>query len=121
MPRRPKSQNLCPVDIDEIAEQYIMGRLSPVDALGFEKHLTACRPCAVATEKAEQFVRAMKEAALRSKAKFDVKLQLASSASFIRITPLTLGGAFAEMRFYRTVHETPRASRPPAGRPPFND
>jgi anti-sigma factor RsiW len=52
----------CPIDIDETAEAYIMGRLSPTETLHFENHFMACRRCATAAEEAAWFVRAMKAA-----------------------------------------------------------
>ena len=66
MPSVPTSPDRCPIDIDTTAEAYVMGRLSPTDALHFEKHCLTCRHCAAAAEEAEWFVRAMQVATLRS-------------------------------------------------------
>ena len=53
----------CRKDIDEVAEQYVMGRLPSDEAAHFAYHCLSCRPCAAAAEQAGQYVRAMKGAA----------------------------------------------------------
>jgi Putative zinc-finger len=53
----------CPIDIDEMAEAYIMETLSPAGAWRFEDHYLTCNGCATAVEEAAEYVRAMKGAA----------------------------------------------------------
>jgi hypothetical protein len=38
MPNVPRSADRCPIDIDEIAEAYVIGRLSATDTPDFEDH-----------------------------------------------------------------------------------
>jgi hypothetical protein len=57
------SPDRCPTDIDEIAEAFVMKRLSAAEARQFAVHCITCRRCAVAAEDASAFVRAMKNAA----------------------------------------------------------
>ncbi len=68
MPSVPSSPDTCPIDIDETAEAYVMGRLSPTETLHFEDHYLTCRHCTAAAEEAEWFVHAMKAATQRSRA-----------------------------------------------------
>jgi hypothetical protein len=58
----PKSSD-CPEQPAETAEAYALGHLTPAAALAFRKHYLGCPECAAELQTAEDFVRAMKEAA----------------------------------------------------------
>jgi hypothetical protein len=64
MPNIP-GPDICPTDIDETAEAYIMETLPHPRARHFEDHYITCSGCAAAVEEAGQYVRAMTMASVR--------------------------------------------------------
>jgi hypothetical protein len=59
------SPDQCPANVQQIAEEYCMGNLPPSEATVFEDHyITRCR-CAAVAEEVDQYVRAMRNAAMR--------------------------------------------------------
>ena len=63
--RSAAANGQCPADPDEVAEAFVMERLSPADISAFEEHVRQCDSCARALEDAGRYVRAMKVAAQR--------------------------------------------------------
>ena len=53
----------CPPDRAEIAEAYVLTRLSPADAIAFEEHYIACAACAAVLQETALYIDAMKAAA----------------------------------------------------------
>jgi anti-sigma factor RsiW len=105
----PNSHDACPLDIDEIAEAYVMGRLSPADALQFANHCLTCHQCAAAEEEADSFVRAVKAAGEQFRAESRVKARKAWAARVNHPShPIPRGAFSAQMRFYVTGYEPPR-------------
>jgi hypothetical protein len=90
------NSDTCPIDIGETAEAYIMKRLSTADALRFAIHCLTCRPCAAATEEAENFVRAMKAAAQQFKSD---RPRVCSQATVTNVITVRPGVVRAKMRF----------------------
>jgi hypothetical protein len=64
----PLSPARCPTDPEEVAESYLMGALPPADAAAFEEHYIACSGCAAVVEAADDYVRAMRNAARECRA-----------------------------------------------------
>jgi anti-sigma factor RsiW len=60
----------CPVDLDEVAQGYVLGTLPTEQAVAFEDHYLACDTCATVLYKTVDYVDAMRAAArkLRSEA-----------------------------------------------------
>ena len=52
----------CPPDLEETAEAYVLGTLTPEDAKAFEDHYITCAACAAVVEATEKYVRAMRAA-----------------------------------------------------------
>jgi hypothetical protein len=107
----PSSNNLpriCPVETDETAEAYAMGRLSIADALQFAIHCLTCRQCAAVAEEAKGFVRAMKAATRRLDEGPEDPPRLRSRASLTSVTTTPMGNANVRMRFEVTVCEATR-------------
>jgi anti-sigma factor RsiW len=97
------------VNIDETADAYVMGRLSPADALQFANHCLTCHKCAPEEEEADSFVRDIKGAAKQSLAKFRVTgRKRLSRPSNTQPNPILPGAFSAQMRFYVTGYEPPR-------------
>jgi hypothetical protein len=111
MPTAPKSPDGCPFDINETAEDYVMGWLSPGNALQFEVHCTRCRRCAAAAEDAEQLVTAMKAAAQELMAEPSTSDWRWCPGPLPSINPKPLVGVSAQMRFFVTGYAPPRAGR----------
>ena len=55
----------CPLDLDEVAEAYILGTLSKAEASAFEKHYIGCPECASRLDFMEDFVASFRQAAER--------------------------------------------------------
>jgi hypothetical protein len=55
----------CPIEIDEIAEAYLMGRLAAKETRLFEEHYFGCVACADRLRSIEKYVIAMKTAVAR--------------------------------------------------------
>ena len=53
----------CPVDLEQVAEAYVMGTLPEEQAIAFENHYAACETCATALYKTADYVDAMRAAA----------------------------------------------------------
>ena len=53
----------CPVDLDEVAQGYVMGTLPTEQAVAFEDHYLACDTCATVLYKTVDYVDAMRAAA----------------------------------------------------------
>ncbi len=48
----------CPEEISDLAEQYLLNRLSPEDNCTVEEHLLSCSRCMEILEETEQFLTA---------------------------------------------------------------
>ena len=59
----PEDADQCPVDVEEIAEMYLMGTLPATDAQQFEAHYPGCPKCAEVLDDTGAFIRAMRDAA----------------------------------------------------------
>ena len=57
------SGGTCPVDIEEVAEAYVLGQLSSEESLAFELHVLTCLSCAQTLEDTRAYIRAMTNAA----------------------------------------------------------
>jgi anti-sigma factor RsiW len=55
--------NQCPIDRDETAEAYVLGNLPEAEASSFKHHVATCSDCQAAVRRAEDFVRAIRDAA----------------------------------------------------------
>ena len=53
----------CPVDLDEVAQGYVLGTLPTEQAIAFEGHYLACETCATVLYKTADYVDAMRAAA----------------------------------------------------------
>ena len=53
----------CPSAPDEIAEAYVMGTLTKLQAAAFEDHYVVCNSCATVLENAASYVDVMRTAA----------------------------------------------------------
>ena len=60
-----KPHDRCPVDPDETAERYLMGRLSREDTVAFEDHFVGCTHCSERVQFTQDFVIAVRDAARR--------------------------------------------------------
>lgn len=49
--------------VEEIAEEFVFGRLMPPDSVRYEKHLLGCPECQKAVEQALEFIKLLKRAA----------------------------------------------------------
>jgi anti-sigma factor RsiW len=60
----------CPVDLDEVAQGYVMGTLPTEQAIAFEDHYAACDTCATVLYKTADYADTIRAAArkLRSEA-----------------------------------------------------
>ncbi len=58
-----KALSHCPDSVEDLAEAYCMDSLPPGAARAFEEHCAVCPACATALGDADDFVRAMQEAA----------------------------------------------------------
>jgi anti-sigma factor RsiW len=56
----------CPVDLNGVAEAYVMGTLPRPQAVAFEDHYAACDTCATVLYKTVDFVDAMRAAARKT-------------------------------------------------------
>ena len=56
----------CPVDLDEVAQGYVLGTLPTEQAIAFEDHYAACDTCATVLYKTVDFVDAMRAAARKT-------------------------------------------------------
>lgn len=61
----PRVGEPCPESIEELADLYVLGRLSPHAADPFELHLIGCPSCQQVVEEAELFIWATRNAAKR--------------------------------------------------------
>ena len=52
----------CPIDAEEVAEQYTMGRLSAEDLGRYEQHLLACSLCTDLVRQVRDFIEALRSA-----------------------------------------------------------
>ena len=66
----------CPVDLDEVAQGYLLGALPTEQAIAFEDHYATCEACATVLYKAVDYVDAMRAAAktLRSQPRSYLKM-----------------------------------------------
>jgi hypothetical protein len=85
-----------------------MKRLSTTDALRFAIHCLTCRRCAAATEEAERFVRAMRDAAEQVGPEPHDRLRPRRRVSLAPATATPLRGFCMQMRFYVTGYTPPR-------------
>ena len=53
----------CPVDLDEVAQGYVLGTLPTEQAIAFEEHYLACDTCATVLYKTVDYVDAMRTTA----------------------------------------------------------
>jgi hypothetical protein len=53
----------CPADLDEVAEMYCLGLLSPDNVEAFEHHFMLCPQCVGGVQAEEDYVHAMQAAA----------------------------------------------------------
>ena len=53
----------CPVDLEKVAEAYVMGTLPEKQASAFENHYATCDTCATALYKTADYVDTMRGAA----------------------------------------------------------
>jgi hypothetical protein len=60
-----ESPRTCPADLQEVAEAYLMHRLSEEEVDAFEVHYFACADCATILQKAAACVEAIRAAALK--------------------------------------------------------
>ena len=56
----------CPVDLDEVAQGYVLGTLPTEQAIAFEDHYAACDTCATVLYKAVDYIDAMRAAARKT-------------------------------------------------------
>jgi hypothetical protein len=56
----------CPVDLDEVAQGYVLGTLPTEQAIAFENHYLACETCATVLHKTVDYVDAMRAAARKT-------------------------------------------------------
>ena len=56
-------QSPCPADPQQIAETYVLGRLTADQTTAFEDHFVGCAACATVLQDAIGFVTAMRAAA----------------------------------------------------------
>jgi hypothetical protein len=63
----------CPADPMETAEEFVMKRMDPRDALVYEGHLARCQTCSEIVEMTRAFVQGMRDAS-RQRADDDKKL-----------------------------------------------
>jgi len=56
----------CPADVEDLAEAYVMGKLTAGEAATFEDHYVGCNNCAMVLQQAAEYVEAMREAARKS-------------------------------------------------------
>jgi anti-sigma factor RsiW len=52
----------CPIDAEEIAERYAMGKLAGKDLVSFEQHLLTCSRCTELVRQVREFIAALKAA-----------------------------------------------------------
>jgi anti-sigma factor RsiW len=52
------------MDVEKAAEAYAMGKIADADAAVFEEHLLTCAECRAAVEQADDYVRAIRAAAV---------------------------------------------------------
>jgi HEPN domain-containing protein len=57
--------NSCPQDRDDIAEAFVMKRLPAAEMLPFYTHLMTCDDCTRAVKNAEDYIAAVRAAAVR--------------------------------------------------------
>jgi hypothetical protein len=55
------SSGHCPADASEVADLYVLGRLTPEEAEIFEEHFLQCSECAEKAELAFEFSAAIKK------------------------------------------------------------
>jgi Putative zinc-finger len=55
--------NECPVDLEDVAEAYVMGTLPRDQAIAFENHYAGCARCATVLEEIAKYVDAVRAAA----------------------------------------------------------
>ena len=60
-----ESPRTCPVNLQEVAEAYLMHRLSEEEVEAFEVHYFACADCATILQKTAACVEAIRAAALK--------------------------------------------------------
>jgi hypothetical protein len=58
------------IDVENVAERYVTGRLSPEEAVGFEEHYLDCPECCVRVEAAQRLDRGMRRLADEAAADF---------------------------------------------------
>ncbi|MCU1236182.1 MAG: hypothetical protein JWP63_4149 [Candidatus Solibacter sp.] len=63
----PQNFTSCPDDLEQVAESYCDGSLSPAEAAEFEKHYTNCRECGTAVDEAFRHFKSMKQADRKSR------------------------------------------------------
>ncbi len=59
----------CPVDLDEVAQGYVLGTLPTEQAIAFEDHYLACETCATVLYKTVDYVDVMRAAARKTESK----------------------------------------------------
>jgi anti-sigma factor RsiW len=52
--------------IEEVAEDFLLGRLSASDLRAYEQHLMVCDPCRRAVETTDEFIELFRDAVFRS-------------------------------------------------------
>lgn len=55
------SADHCPSDAGEVADLYVLNRLTPGQAQIFEEHLIQCPECAGKTQLAQDFITALRD------------------------------------------------------------
>ena len=73
-----ESPGTCPVNLQEVAEAYLMHRLSEEQVEAFEVHYFACADCATILQKAAACVEAMRAAALKLRSDGPVGVAISS-------------------------------------------
>ena len=53
----------CPAEVEEIAENYVMGTLPGPEKVAFEEHYVGCNRCAKVLQHAAEYVETMRRAA----------------------------------------------------------
>lgn len=82
------------IDEQQVAERYLMGRLSPEEAQRFEEHSLACAECLDRLEAAEELRLGLRDAAARQAAGAAVQLGLLARLVRSRLAPWGLAALF---------------------------
>jgi hypothetical protein len=78
------------IDDHQVAELYLLGKLSPEEAARFEEHSMSCQECLDRLETAEKLRLGLRTVAAREVATEAVKLSLLARLMRSRLTPLAL-------------------------------